>query len=66
MAYNPGVQFLDQPFDRIIAPLVDGDVLTIASSGVYLDPHLVVLATLVTFWLVYIGLSIRDIIVSAI
>lgn len=66
MPYDTGVRLLDWPFDRTVAPLVDGNVLTATSGGAYLDPHLVVLATLLTFWLIYIGIQIRDIVASVI
>ncbi|WP_332322577.1 hypothetical protein [Natronomonas sp.] len=32
----------------------------------YVDPHLVVLATLLAFWAVYIGFLIRDAIVATV
>jgi hypothetical protein len=68
MAYDTGVRLLERPLDSFFVQrsLVEGDVLTVASSGAYLDPHLVVLATLLTFWLIYIGLRIRDVVATAI
>jgi hypothetical protein len=32
-----------------------------ADAGGYVDPHLVVLATLVVFWVIYLGLRLRDV-----
>lgn len=64
MAYDTGVRLLDRQFDVTSAFVVDA---TPAMNTItYVDPHLVVLATLLAFWAVYIGFLVRDAIVATV
>lgn len=64
MPYDTGV-VLDLQFNFTAAAVLDAG-LPVANTTAYVDPHVVVLATLLAFWAVYIGLRIREAIAAAI
>lgn len=64
MPYDTGVRLLDRQFDITATVVVDAAPAT--NTITYVDPHLVVLATLLAFWAVYIGFRIREVITAAV
>lgn len=65
MTYATGLRLLDRQLDFTTALFVESGPLSAANGGAHVDPHLLVLATLVAFWAVYIGLRIRDLLATA-
>ncbi|MFT4884892.1 MAG: hypothetical protein ACI8U4_002410 [Natronomonas sp.] len=63
MPYDTSVRLLDRQFDITATVVVDAAP---ATNTIYVDPHLVVLATLLAFWAVYIGFRIREVITAAV
>lgn len=59
------VRCLDWPFDFTAALLAGSGPLSAASGSAHIDPHLVVLLSLLAFWAVYLGLRLREIVAAA-